>query len=60
MVQSVIYGNLNTVTEKATDISLNVKLVLVIIAITIIVFGVFPQPMIDLTKTSVEALFVKK
>jgi NADH-quinone oxidoreductase subunit M len=51
---------LNTVTEKATDISLNVKLVLVIIAITIIVFGVFPQPMIDLTKTSVEALFVKK
>lgn len=60
MVQSVIYGNLNTVTEKATDISLNTKLVLVIIAITIIVFGVFPQPMIDLTKTSVEALFVKK
>jgi NADH-quinone oxidoreductase subunit M len=60
MVQSVIYGNLNTVTEQATDISLNTKLVLVIIAITIIVFGVFPQPMIDLTKTSVEALFVKK
>jgi NADH-quinone oxidoreductase subunit M len=60
MVQSVIYGNLNTVTEKATDISFNVKLVLVIIAITIIVFGVYPQPMIDLTKSSVEALFVKK
>ena len=60
MVQKVIYGNLNAVTENAIDISLNITLVLVIIAITIIVFGVFPQPMIDLTKTSVEALFVKK
>ncbi|TAH09117.1 MAG: NADH-quinone oxidoreductase subunit M [Sphingobacteriia bacterium] len=60
MVQKVIYGNLNAVTENATDISFNVKLVLVIIALVIIVFGVFPQPMIDLTKTSVEALFVKK
>jgi NADH-quinone oxidoreductase subunit M len=60
MVQKVIYGNLNAVTEKATDISFNIKLVLVIIALVIIGFGVFPQPMIDLNKTSVEVLFVKK
>ncbi len=60
MVQSIIYGNLNTVTEKATDISSNIKLVLVIITLVIIALGIFPQPLIDLTKSSVEALFVKK
>lgn len=60
MVQKVIYGEVNIVTSKATEISFNSKLVLVIIALMIIAFGIFPQPLIDLTKDSVAGLFVKK
>lgn len=60
MVQKVIYGNLNATTEQATEIPLNIKLALVIITLLIIVFGVFPQPLLDLTGDSVSALFVKK
>jgi len=50
MVQKVIYGNTNPLTEKGTDIGLNEKLVLGIIVILIIVVGVYPQPFLDLTK----------
>lgn len=60
MVQKVIYGEVSVITSKATEISFNIKLVLVIIALMIIAFGVFPQPLIDLTKDSVAGLFVKK
>ncbi len=60
MVQKIIYGNLSARTENAIDLPLNVKFALVIIALLVIVFGVFPQPMIELTKDSVTALFVKK
>ena len=60
MVQKVIYGNLNATTEQATEIPFNIKLALIIITLLIIVFGVFPQPLLDLTGDSVSALFVKK
>ncbi|TXT34736.1 MAG: NADH-quinone oxidoreductase subunit M [Chitinophagaceae bacterium] len=60
MVQKIIYGEVNAVTANAVDLAFNVKLVLVIIALVIIVFGVFPQPLIDLTKDSAAGLFLKK
>lgn len=60
MVQKVIYGALSPVSANAADIGGNVKLALIVIAVVIIVFGVFPQPMIDLTKDTVAGLFVKK
>ncbi len=60
MVQKVIYGDTNSFTDKATDIPFNVKLSLVIIALLILVFGVFPQPLLNLTGDTVSALFVKK
>ena len=47
---------LTAITEKATDISGNVQLVLIILAITILVTGVYPQPMINLTKDTVSAI----
>lgn len=50
MVQKVIYGNTNALTETGTDIGLNEKLVLGVIVILIIVAGVYPQPFLDLTK----------
>ena len=50
MVQKIIYGNTNALTETGTDIGLNEKLVLGIIVVLIIVAGVYPQPFLDLTK----------
>jgi len=56
MVQKVIYGNTNELTENATDIGPNEKLVLGIIVVMIIVAGVYPQPFLDLTKDTTELI----
>ncbi|WP_439504387.1 complex I subunit 4 family protein [Sediminibacterium sp.] len=60
MVQKVIYGELNATTEKATEMPFNVQFALVIIVVLILVFGLYPQPLLNLTGDSVSALFVKK
>ena len=59
MVQKVLYGNTVATTENATEIGGNVQWVLVIITILVIVLGVYPQPLIDLTKDTVTAILVK-
>jgi len=50
MVQKVLYGNTNTLTEKGSDIRLNEKVALIIIVALIFVVGIYPQPFLDLTK----------
>lgn len=50
MVQKVFYGNTTAITEKAVDIKGNIQLMLIILVVVIIGFGVYPQPMIELTK----------
>jgi len=59
MVQKVIYGNTNALTETGTDIGVNEKLVLGIIVILIIVAGVYPQPFLDLTKDTTDFILNK-
>jgi NADH-quinone oxidoreductase subunit M len=56
MVQKVMYGNTNELTENATDIGPNEKLALGIIVIMIIVAGVYPQPFLNLTKDTTELI----
>ncbi len=56
MVQKVFYGNCNPLTETVKEISLNEKLVLSAIVCMIFILGVFPQPVIDLTRDAVSAL----
>nr|WP_294996208.1 NADH-quinone oxidoreductase subunit M [uncultured Sediminibacterium sp.] len=60
MVQKVFYGNTTDATVNATDISGNIKLALVVLVIVIIALGVYPQPMIDLTKDTVGATMAGK
>ena len=60
MVQKVFYGNTTEVTINATDISGNIKLALVVLVVVIIALGVYPQPMIDLTKDTVGATMAGK
>ncbi len=59
MVQKVFYGESNSITEKIQEISLNQKLVLGVLVIFIFLFGVFPQPIFDLTKDTISALLIR-
>jgi NADH-quinone oxidoreductase subunit M len=56
MVQKVFYGETNVVTAQATEVTSNVQWVLVVLAIAIIVLGVYPQPMIRLTEDTVNTI----
>jgi NADH-quinone oxidoreductase subunit M len=56
MVQKIFYGNTSAATENAKDISCNVTGILTFLVIIIIVFGVYPQPIINLSKETVSAL----
>ena len=60
MVQKVLYGNTVPVTENATEIRGNTQLMLTVLVVIVIVLGVYPQPMIDLTKDTVNAILVNR
>jgi NADH-quinone oxidoreductase subunit M len=53
MIQKVFYGEANSITGTMQEISLNQKLVLAVLVLLIFFFGVYPQPLFDLTKDTV-------
>ena len=55
MIQRVLLGDTNKLTAAATDIRFNEKLVLGIIVVLILVAGVYPKPMLELTQSTVDA-----
>jgi len=59
MVQKVFYGPANVRTEKAMDIRVFEKWLLAFIVLVIVIFGVYPEPLIRLTHASVDALTSK-
>ncbi len=59
MVQKVFYGEANTITVKMQEISLNQKLILTLLLVFIFLFGVYPQPLLDLTKDTVTVIITK-
>lgn len=48
MVQKVIYGNTNSTTENVVEITLAQKIALSIIVALVLIFGVYPMPMLQL------------
>ncbi|HMK05677.1 MAG TPA: NADH-quinone oxidoreductase subunit M [Ferruginibacter sp.] len=59
MVQKVFYGEANSITEKMQEISFNQKMILSVLVIFIFTFGIFPQPLFDLTKDTVTAILTR-
>ncbi|HTQ28040.1 MAG TPA: NADH-quinone oxidoreductase subunit M [Puia sp.] len=59
MIQKVFFGNTNTLTAGAQDIRLNEKIILAVIVLLIIVVGIYPQPVFQMTKDTVEAILTK-
>ncbi|MFY8129073.1 MAG: complex I subunit 4 family protein [Chitinophagaceae bacterium] len=51
MVQKVFYGNLNTTTEVALEISAAQKISLTIIVLLVLIFGIYPMPMLQLVNS---------
>ena len=58
-IQRVLYGNTGKLTEQATDIKINEKLVLAIIVLVIIVIGIYPQPVLNASHGTVLELLQK-
>ncbi|HZH99584.1 MAG TPA: NADH-quinone oxidoreductase subunit M [Flavisolibacter sp.] len=56
MIQKVFYGPTNEVTAYATDIRMNEKVALGIVVLLILAFGVYPQPLLNLTEGFVDSL----
>lgn len=59
MVQKVFYGTSNTLTASMKEISLNERLILVLVVVTIFIAGVYPQPFFELTKDTVAAIVTR-
>lgn len=59
MIQKIFFGNTNSLTAGAKDIVLNEKLVLGILVVMIIVIGVYPKPLLELTQPTVDAILNK-
>lgn len=57
MIQKVFYGNTNALTNGARDIRLNEKLILSVLVLLIIVIGVYPKPILEITQGTVDAIF---
>ncbi len=59
MVQKVFYGEIREGDSKELRVPVNTKLMLVILVVMVIGFGVYPQPMINLTSDTVTKLIAQ-
>ncbi len=57
MVQKIFYGEEKPATAFVGDAGIEIKLPLIILAVVIVFFGFYPQPMLDLTADTVTKLF---
>ena len=56
MLQKVLFGETSAITAGARDIRFNEKLILSVLVVMIVVIGVYPKPMLDLTQSTVESI----
>jgi len=59
MVQKVFLGEATPITAGVKDIGWTQRIVLAILVVVIFMMGLFPQPMLDLTKDAVDAFMLK-
>lgn len=60
MIQKIFYGNTVVLTQQAVDANRFVTIVLAVLVLLVVVFGVYPQPIIDLTKDTVNAIILNR
>jgi len=60
MVQKIFYGNTVSITANAVDAKINVQWILILLVVVVLLLGVYPQPLINLTKDTVNTIFVNR
>ncbi len=58
-VQRIFYGQTSTLTVQARDSSASVNVALAILVVLILFFGVYPQPMLELTSDTVRTILAQ-
>ena len=59
MMQKIFYGQTSNLTAQARDNSASVNVALAVLVVLILFFGVYPQPMLQLTDDTVKALLTQ-
>jgi NADH-quinone oxidoreductase subunit M len=59
MLQKVLYGDTNARTSTGVDIRWNERMVLAILVVVILMVGVYPKPILQLTQTTVDTIISK-
>jgi NADH-quinone oxidoreductase subunit M len=59
MLQKVLFGNTSSITANGHDIRINEKLMLVVLVAIILVAGVYPKPLLDVTQSTVDMILSK-
>jgi NADH-quinone oxidoreductase subunit M len=57
MIRSVFFGESNAVTSRSITLSVQERLVLIVIVVLIVIFGIYPQPMLDVTAGYADQLY---
>ncbi len=60
MVQKIFYGNTVSITANAVDAKNNVQWILIVLVVVVLLLGVYPQPLINLTKDTVNIILVNR
>lgn len=56
MIQKIFFGNTNSITSSAKDIGYNEKIALGVLVAAIVVIGIYPKPLLELTQPTVDAI----
>ncbi len=59
MIQKVLYGKTSLATDAAADIATGTKIMMIVLVIIVVVLGVYPQPMLQLTNDTVQTALNK-
>jgi NADH-quinone oxidoreductase subunit M len=57
MIRSVFFGESNLVTSRSIQLSIQEQLLLTVIVVLIVIFGIYPQPLLDVTAGYADQLF---
>ncbi len=60
MIQKIFYGNTVSITANAHDAKKNVQWILIVLVVVVLVLGVYPQPLINLTKDTVNTILINR
>jgi NADH-quinone oxidoreductase subunit M len=56
MIRRVFLGDTNNLTSRAKEVSVNEQLALVVIVLVILISGIYPQPLLNLTESFTDSI----